>query len=103
VTKKGEVVRGDQEEEVVKVTKKGEVVSGLVRPWVQRGVSCKRGIRRRGPVTKPSPKDRTLKKFRLIFCHSPPGCVIPRPAVPFPPRLCHSPPGCVIPRPAVFG
>jgi hypothetical protein len=27
------------------------------------GVSVKRGIRRRGPVTKPSPKDRTLKKF----------------------------------------
>jgi hypothetical protein len=39
-----------------------------------------------------------LQKARPLFparlCHSPPGCVIPRPAV-------HSPPSCVIPRPAV--
>jgi hypothetical protein len=34
---------------------------------VTEGVSSKRGIRRRGPVTKPSPKERTLKKFRFYI------------------------------------
>jgi hypothetical protein len=42
-----------------------------------------------------------LAPGRQKLCHSPPGCVIPRPAVSFPARLCHSPPGCDIPRPAV--
>jgi hypothetical protein len=53
------------------VTKKGQVMKGEVSEAMgTEGVIGKRGIRRRGPVTKPSPKDRTLKKFRLIFFRS---------------------------------